>query len=219
MPRHPLEPHAQRHQAVMLAGEAQRLAVLLAVVEHVALIRFQHRARHFHRLGDAALGGPVEEEVQMCTRRSLWCIRSSCLHLPDLRGAFRAARPAECRRAAGLRAIYAYVRLRRHYAARYYAFLRFSEENAIWRLYSCGFQQAATPPPSHRFGAVLAPPSDLPTPTRFTFVHETLAPAAVMHDQVFHLLQAVQMDLQLRGAPAGVLAHVAAAKTKILVRP
>ena len=60
-----LEPHAQRHQAIVLAGEAQRLAVLFAVVEHVALIGFEHRARDFHRLGDAALFGPIEEEADV----------------------------------------------------------------------------------------------------------------------------------------------------------
>jgi hypothetical protein len=67
MPRHPLEPDAQRDQAVVLAGEAQRLAVLLAVVEHVALIAFEHRARYFDRLRDGSLGAPVEEEADVHT--------------------------------------------------------------------------------------------------------------------------------------------------------
>ena len=65
VPRHPFEPHAQRHDAVVLAGEAQWLAVLLAVMEHVALIAFEHRARHFHRLREATLVAPVEEEADV----------------------------------------------------------------------------------------------------------------------------------------------------------
>src|SRR5271166_4249227 len=58
LPRHPFEPHAQRHDAAVLAGEAQRLAVLLAVVEHMALIAFEHCARYFHWLCEAALVAP-----------------------------------------------------------------------------------------------------------------------------------------------------------------
>ena len=65
--RHPLEPHAQRDQAVVLAGEAQRLAVLLAVMEHVALIAFEHRARHFHWPRDGSLGTPVEKRADVHT--------------------------------------------------------------------------------------------------------------------------------------------------------
>ena len=51
----------------MLAGEAQRLAILLVVVKHVALIALEHRARHFHWLGETALRAPVEEETDVHT--------------------------------------------------------------------------------------------------------------------------------------------------------
>jgi hypothetical protein len=65
MPRHPPEPHAQGHDAVMLTTEAERLAIRFAVVEDVALIALQNCAGDFHRLGDAALIGPVEEETDV----------------------------------------------------------------------------------------------------------------------------------------------------------
>ena len=51
---HPLEPHAQGNEPVLLAREGQRLAVLLAIVEDMTLIRFQNGARYFQRLGDTA---------------------------------------------------------------------------------------------------------------------------------------------------------------------
>jgi hypothetical protein len=65
MPRHPLKPHAQRHDAVVLAGEAQRFAALLAVMEHAPLIGFEHRARHLHRLREAAFVSPIEKEADV----------------------------------------------------------------------------------------------------------------------------------------------------------
>jgi len=34
-------------------------------MEDMPLIAFQHRARHFHGLGEAALAAPVEEEADM----------------------------------------------------------------------------------------------------------------------------------------------------------
>src|ERR1700722_7138081 len=43
------------------------VAVLLAVVEHVTLIGFEHRASHFHWLGDATVGHPFQEEADMNT--------------------------------------------------------------------------------------------------------------------------------------------------------
>src|SRR6185312_4814249 len=63
MARHPFEPHAERNDAVLLLRVVQRLAVLLAVMENVPLAGFEHRARDFGRLGDAALFGPFEEET------------------------------------------------------------------------------------------------------------------------------------------------------------
>ena len=41
LPRHPSEPDAQGHKPRVLRAEAQRLAVVLAVVEQVPLIAFQ----------------------------------------------------------------------------------------------------------------------------------------------------------------------------------
>ena len=49
----------------MLAGERQRLAVFLAVVKHMPLIAFEHRARHLHRLANAALPAPVQKQADM----------------------------------------------------------------------------------------------------------------------------------------------------------
>ena len=51
LPRHPPEPHAQRHKPRVLRTEAQRLAVLLAVVEQVPLIALEHGPRDFDGLG------------------------------------------------------------------------------------------------------------------------------------------------------------------------
>ena len=59
LPRHPFEPHAQRHEPRVLRAEAQRLAVLLAVVEQIPLIAFEHRPRDLRWLGDAALSRPT----------------------------------------------------------------------------------------------------------------------------------------------------------------
>ena len=53
LPGHPSEPHAQRHQARVLRAEAQRLAVLFAVVEEMPLIPFEHGPRDFDRLASA----------------------------------------------------------------------------------------------------------------------------------------------------------------------
>ena len=62
LPGHPLEPHAQRHQARMLTAETERLAVLLAVVKQVPLVAFQHRARYVAWLGKATVLTPAEKE-------------------------------------------------------------------------------------------------------------------------------------------------------------
>ena len=50
LPRHPSEPHAQRHKPRVLRAEGQRLAVLLAVKEQVPLIAFEHGPRDFDRV-------------------------------------------------------------------------------------------------------------------------------------------------------------------------
>ena len=65
LPRHPLEPHPQRHQPRVLAGEAQRLPVLFAVVEQVTLIAFEHGPRDLERLGEPVFAAPVEEHPDM----------------------------------------------------------------------------------------------------------------------------------------------------------
>ena len=54
LPRHPFEPHAQRHQARVLAAEAQRFAVFLAVVEQVPLIAFEDEGMALRALCRAA---------------------------------------------------------------------------------------------------------------------------------------------------------------------
>ena len=46
----------------MLAAEAERLAVFLAVVEQVPLVAFQHGPGNFGWLGETALGAPLQEE-------------------------------------------------------------------------------------------------------------------------------------------------------------
>ena len=48
----------------VLAAEGQRLAVLLAVVEQVPLIAFQHGPRDLDRLGQAALAGTSRETLR-----------------------------------------------------------------------------------------------------------------------------------------------------------
>jgi len=65
LPRHPTEPDAQRDQARVLGTEAQRLAVLFAVVKQVPLIAFQYWPRDLDRLGQAALLAPLEEKADV----------------------------------------------------------------------------------------------------------------------------------------------------------
>ena len=62
---HPLEPCPDRHQPAVLAAEAQRVAVLLAVVVQVALVALDDRLGDFGRLGDATDGSPVDEVAQV----------------------------------------------------------------------------------------------------------------------------------------------------------
>jgi len=57
----PAEPPAHRRQPRVLRAERQRLPVFLPVVVEIPLIAFQDRARHFHRVLDAALLGPADE--------------------------------------------------------------------------------------------------------------------------------------------------------------
>ncbi len=59
LPRHPTEPHTQRDQAGVQRAEAQRLAVLLAVVEQMPLIAFEHGPRDLDRLRQPALFAPL----------------------------------------------------------------------------------------------------------------------------------------------------------------
>ena len=63
LPRHPAEPHAQRHKPRVLRTEGQRLAVLLAVEEQVPLIAFEHGPRDFDGFAQAVLIGPLDEEA------------------------------------------------------------------------------------------------------------------------------------------------------------
>jgi hypothetical protein len=49
-------------------------------------------------------------------------------------------------------------------------------------------------------------------PRQEEFINEALAAPAPMHDQAFEFFELMQMPLQLRVAPSGLLAHVAAAK-------
>src|SRR5271155_3350142 len=65
LPRHPFEPHAQRHQPRVLAAERQRFAVLFAVEEQVPLIAFEHRARHLDGFPQAMLVSPPDEEADV----------------------------------------------------------------------------------------------------------------------------------------------------------
>src|SRR5258708_4837325 len=65
LPRHPLEPHAQRHEPRVLRAEGERLAVFLAVVEQIPLIAFEHWARDLCWLGESAFGAPLQEEPDM----------------------------------------------------------------------------------------------------------------------------------------------------------
>jgi hypothetical protein len=65
LPRHPAKPHAQRHQARVLAAEGQRLAVLFAIEEQVALIAFEHGARDLDRFPQAVIVGPLEKEAEI----------------------------------------------------------------------------------------------------------------------------------------------------------
>jgi hypothetical protein len=65
LPGHPTEPHAQRDQARVLRTEAQRLAILLAIVEQVPLIPLQHGPGHFDRLRQSALFAPLKEEADV----------------------------------------------------------------------------------------------------------------------------------------------------------
>ena len=68
LPRHPAEPALDGAQARVLRAEAERLAVLLAVVIEPALIAFQDRPRDFGWLFEAALLAPVEEVADEARR-------------------------------------------------------------------------------------------------------------------------------------------------------
>jgi len=46
-------------------------------------------------------------------------------------------------------------------------------------------------------------------------INEALATAAAMHDEILQLFELVQVAFELRVAPAGVMAHVAAAEAII----
>lgn len=52
-------------------------------------------------------------------------------------------------------------------------------------------------------------------PLKEELVNEALAALAAMDDEVFEFFELVQMALHLGVAPAGVLAHVTAAKTEV----
>ena len=65
LPRHPPEPHPQRHQARVLAAEAQRLAVLLPVVKQISLVVLQNGPCDLRGLRNAAIVAPLEEEPEM----------------------------------------------------------------------------------------------------------------------------------------------------------
>ena len=57
----PLEEHPQRDQPLLLGGEGQRLAVVLAVVVQMAPVTLQDRPGDVLRGADAALIGPADE--------------------------------------------------------------------------------------------------------------------------------------------------------------
>ena len=78
LPRHPAEPHAHGHQARVLAAEAQRLAVLLPVVEQIPLIAFEHRPRDLGRLGRARARRTRPGRSRDARGGSAPCLRSSC---------------------------------------------------------------------------------------------------------------------------------------------
>ena len=60
LPRHPSEPHAQGHQPRVLAErKLSGSPLLLAVVEEMALIPFEHWPRDFDGIGEAALLAPL----------------------------------------------------------------------------------------------------------------------------------------------------------------
>ena len=63
--RHPAKPHTQGHQPRVLAAEGQRLAVLFAVEEQVALIAFEHRARDLVRFSQAMLVSPLDKKADV----------------------------------------------------------------------------------------------------------------------------------------------------------
>jgi len=49
----------------VLRTEAQRLAVLLVIVEEMALVSLQHGPRDLDRLGKPTLAAPLKEEADM----------------------------------------------------------------------------------------------------------------------------------------------------------
>ena len=65
LPGHPTEPHPQRHQPCVLRPEAERLPVGLAMVEEMPLVSLQDGPCDLHRLRDAALLQPCEEDADM----------------------------------------------------------------------------------------------------------------------------------------------------------
>jgi|HubBroStandDraft_6_1064221.scaffolds.fasta_scaffold117455_4 hypothetical protein len=54
-----------RGQPRVLAVEAERLAILLAVMKQITLVALQHRPRDLNRLAQPALQAPVEKETDM----------------------------------------------------------------------------------------------------------------------------------------------------------
>ena len=61
----PGEPAAQADQPVRLTGDAQRLAVLLAIVKQVPLKALEHLRGDFRGAGHAAVLTPVEEPREL----------------------------------------------------------------------------------------------------------------------------------------------------------
>ena len=65
LPGHPPEPHAQGNQPRVLRAEGQRLPVLLAVEEEIALIAFEHGPGDLDGFAQAVLIGPFDEEAKI----------------------------------------------------------------------------------------------------------------------------------------------------------
>lgn len=65
LPGHPSEPDAQRDEASVLRTEAQRLPVLLSIVEEMPLVSLQHWPGDLDRLAQPALPAPLDEVADM----------------------------------------------------------------------------------------------------------------------------------------------------------